>query len=119
MKKRNPVLILLLVLLAIMAMGVGPCATVDVKVPAVSEMTPLDRATMAMDVYANMSKDYRAQVARPNLSAAEKQVLETKYAILKEAGPKVKTYNEIVKGTKPPDAALAEWIVAFLNNYRY
>lgn len=95
------------------------CATQMATVQSIGSMTPQDKSTLAMDVYTKMSKDYRAKVAQPNLSAAEKQILEAKYLILKEAGPKVDQYNKIVKGNLPMDAALAEWINAFLNNYRY
>ena len=85
----------------------------------VDSMTPLDKATLAMETYTKMSKDYRAQVAKPNLSAAEKEILKTKYAILVEAGPKVDAYNKAVKGNLPLDQMLAQWVEAFITQYRY
>jgi hypothetical protein len=95
------------------------CAELSVKVPAVSEMSNLDKATLAMDVYTRMSKDFRTRVALPNLSAAEKEVLGTKKTILDLAGPKIKAFNEMVKGNLPVDKELASWIDAFLVQYRY
>lgn len=95
------------------------CAAVQQTQQAVTAMSPMDKATLAMDVYTKMSKDYRAKVTQPNLSTTEKEILKTKYTILTEAGPKVDAYNKAVKGNLPVDAVLAEWISAFLNNYRY
>lgn len=108
-----------LCLVVMLVLGLVACAELNVRVPAVSEMSNLDKATLAMDVYTKMSKDYRVRVALPNLSAAEKEVLGTKKAIMELAGPKIKMYNEVVKGNLPVDKALGEWIDAFLVQYRY
>lgn len=108
-----------LAFVVVFAVGLWSCATMNVKVPVVSEMSNLDKATLAMDVYTRMSKDFRVRVALPNLSAAEKEVLGTKKAILDLAGPKVKAFNDMVKGNLPVDKALADWIDAFLVQYRY
>ena len=95
------------------------CGTFSMHIKPVSEMTPLEKATTAMAVYNDMADSYKMRVALPDLSAAEKQVLQTEYDVLKKAWPIVDAYYKAVKEGLPVTPAVVEYINNFLITYRY
>jgi len=95
------------------------CTTMNLGIKPVSEMTPLEKATTAMAVYNDMADSYKVKVALPDLSTAEKQVLQTEYDVLKKAWPVVDAYYKAVKEGQPITPAVVEYINNFLITYRY
>jgi len=95
------------------------CGTFNMNIKPVSEMTPLEKATTAMAVYNDMADSYKVKVALPDLSTAEKQVLQTEYDVLKKAWPVVDAYYKAVKEGLPITPAVVEYINNFLITYRY
>ena len=102
----------------VLLIGIVAC-TQNIQVPAISDMEPQEKATMAMEIYLKMRASYENSVKLPNLSAAEKEVLRTKRDLLEKAGPIIKEYNDSVVSGTPLSVATAQWIDAFLTQYRY
>ena len=109
--KRLTVGVCLVVLLAVFACGQ--------RVMLLADMTPQEKATVAMQIYLGMRASYEERVALPSLSEAEKEVLQGVRNLLTSAGPKIKAYNEMVKGNQPIDEAVVTWVESFLRQYRY
>lgn len=95
------------------------CAT-SLHIKSLGEMTPLEKATLAAGIYNDKVDDYRIKVALPNLSPAEKTVLQTEYQIFQKAWPMIDAYYKAAKGTGPSvSTATIEYINTFLATYRY
>ena len=109
--KRLTVGICLVVLLSVFACGP--------RILTLAEMGPQEKATAAMQIYLGMRTSYEERVALTDLSEAEKEVLQGVRNLLTIAGPKIKAYNEMVKGTVPMDTAVVIWVEYFLRQYRY
>jgi len=108
-----------LVVCILLVLSMVGCATMNLGIKPVSEMTPLEKATTAMAVYNDMADSYKMRVALPDLSTAEKQVLQTEYDVLKKAWPVVDAYYKAVKEGLPVTPAVVEYINNFLITYRY
>jgi len=65
--------------------------------------------------YLSQSNDYMVQVAKPNLTEAQKDVLRQKREILVEAQPLIIVYGEIVMQGGTPSVAQEQAIIALLN----
>jgi hypothetical protein len=107
-----------LVLMVIALVGLVACATTDVKSPAVSAMSDSEKVTAAKEVYDRYNKDYQNRSKISGLNDEQKEVLQRRKKILDDAAPKIKAYDEAVKGNLPIDKDLAKWMDAFLKKYR-
>jgi hypothetical protein len=105
--------------LMIVLVGLVACATAyaAAKSPAVSEMSDSEKVTAAKAVYEKYNKDYQNRSKVSGLNDAAKEELQRRKKILDEAGPKIKAYDEAVKGNLPIDKDLAKWMDAFLKKY--
>ena len=106
--------------LMIVLVGFVACATVDAasKGPAISAMSDSEKVTAAKAVYEKYNKDYQNRSKISGLNDEQKETLRKRKIILDEAAPKIKAYDEAVKGNLPIDKDLAKWMDAFLKKYR-
>jgi len=114
MKRR----ILPLTVILALAVFLGGCALTqqagDLK--TIDEMTPKERATWFTSVYNSQDRDYRAQVARPNLTADQKAVLKQKKAIMIQLYPMIQTYNLYIESGAVPTKEVEDRIIEMINN---
>jgi uncharacterized protein YceK len=109
-----------LVVCILLVLSMAGCATMNLGIKPISEMTPLEKATTAMSVYNDRADAYKAKVALPDLSSAERAVLRAEYETLKQAWPVIDAYYNAVKGNgQPITTAIVEYINNFLVTYRY
>ena len=105
-----------LVLIAIAAMALTACAALQAPE---QELTPLQKAekaaTWMQETYSAQYDDYKTMRAKPDLTEAQKEVLRTKYAILAEAEPLIKTFRDAVRADTVPSPELESQIMALLN----
>ena len=108
-----------LVLMTVLV-GLVACATAyaAAKGPDVSAMSPSEKATAAKAVYEKYNKDYQSRAKIAGLNDAAKEELQRRKKILDDAAPKIKSYDEAVKGNLPIDKDLAKWMDDFLKKYR-
>lgn len=115
MRHRRSVIVLLA-----LALIMSYACTKNINVKPVAEMTPKEKSLAAMRIYNSEVDNYKAKLALPNLSAAEKQVLHVEYAALQRAWPVIKAYDDYVQGvTTTIDEAIITQINQFLISYRY
>jgi hypothetical protein len=77
-----------------------------------------EKVSAAKAVYEKWSKTYESRAKIPNQNEMAVEQLEKMKRNLNEAGPKIKAYDEAVKGNLPVDKDLAKWMDAFLTKYR-
>lgn len=84
-----------LILIPILLAGLlCSCSTLNIGTPSdPSKLTPKQFATFAMGLYNRQYADYKAQVASPGLTDAQKQILVKKKAILAQAYPLISTFD--------------------------
>lgn len=80
-----------------------------------SEQTHKDRLTWMMGVYNAQDRDYRAMAAMPNLTQAQKTVLQNKKKIMTQAYPLIDAYRLTVEGGGTPDQNTEQMILNLLN----
>jgi hypothetical protein len=96
----QPRLILALLLcLALTAACAGPA------VKPITEWSPKQRAAYFMGVYNSQHDAYKAQVAYPDLTAAEKDVLRAKKRALVAVYPMIQAYDLVVAAGGVPSAS--------------
>jgi hypothetical protein len=107
-------------ILMIVLVGLVACATAyaAAKGPDVSAMSDSEKVTAAKEVYDKYNKDYENRSKISGLNDEQKEVLQRRKKILDDAAPKIKAYDEAVKGKLPIDKDLAKWMDAFLKKYR-
>ncbi len=71
----------------------------------ITEWTPKQRAAYFMSVYNSQYDAYKAQVASPNLTAAERDVLQAKKKVLVAVYPMVQAYDLVVASGGVPSAS--------------
>lgn len=112
--------LIVLSLACCMVSCVVSCAAFTTHVKPISEMTPLEKATLAMSTYNNMADNYRIRVTLPNLSDAEKNVLHTEYKLMTRMWPAIDLYY---RAAKDPSVSVTEAVIIqvseFLKTYRY
>jgi len=106
--------------LMIVLVGLVACATAyaAAKSPDVSVMSDSEKVTAAKAVYDKYNKDYQNRSKIAGLNDAAKEELQRRKKVLDDAAPKIKAYDEAVKGNLPIDKDLAKWMDAFLKKYR-
>jgi hypothetical protein len=94
--------------------------TQNLNIKPVADMTPKEKSLVAMRIYNSQVDSYKAKMALPNLSAAEKKVLQIEYATFERTWPVIKAYDDYVQGiTATIDEAVITQINQFLISYRY
>jgi len=116
--ERNTVFLLMVLLVLLVAFLVG-CAgfmqqTGDLK--SIDDMTPKERATWFTSVYNSQDRDYRAMVARSDLTTEQKHILRKKKAIMTQLYPMIQTYNLYIESGAVPTKEVEDRIIEMINN---
>ena len=119
-RTRLMVVALLLTWTMITALCVLSSSCANMQLKPVQEMTPKEKSLAAIKIYNGLVESYKAKLGLPNLSAAEKKVLNYEYATIQKTWPAIKAYDDFVQGLTPTvDDAIISQINQFLATYRY
>ena len=80
-----------------------------------SEQTPKDRLVWMQGIYNAQDRDYRARAVLPNLTPAQKTILQKKKAIMMQVYPLIDAYRLTVNQGGKPDQATEQTILNLLN----
>ena len=80
-----------------------------------SEQTPQDRLVWMLGIYNAQDKDYRSMAVMPNLTPAQKSVLQNKKKVLTQVYPLIDAYRITVNQGGTPDANTEQMILNLLN----
>lgn len=83
---------------------------------SLSEMNPKERATWMMGIYNSQARDYKAMVARPDLTNEQKDTLRKKKAVLSQVWPLIKTYTAYVDSGATPTKDVEDQIITLIND---
>ncbi len=109
---RKNIFILFIAFLLLVPYG---CMHKEGSLKPFSEMSPMEKATFFMSVYNSQAEDYKAMVAKPNLTNDQKQVLRNKKKLLSEVYPLIGAYTTYVDAGAMPDAATEAAIMEIIN----
>lgn len=92
----------------------------NINIKPVAEMTPKEKSLAAMKIYNAQVDAYKAKLALPDLSAAEKKVLRVELATFEKTWPVIKAYDDYVQGlTTSVEEAIIIQINRLILDYRY
>jgi hypothetical protein len=100
------------------AVGILLCfaaCTANMAMKPWSEQTPKDRLVWMLGIYNAQDRDYRSMVAMPNLTAAQKSVLQNKKKVMTQVYPLIDAYRITVNQGGTPDQATEQTILNLLN----
>jgi hypothetical protein len=100
--------------LAILILFTLAC-TANMTMKPWSEQTPKDRLVWMTGLYNAQDKDYRAMADLPNLTPAQKQVLQNKKKIMLQVYPLIDAYRITVESGGTPSQATEQTILNLLN----
>ena len=104
-----------LVLAVVLTLSFLASCTANMAMKPWSEQTPKDRLVWMLGIYNAQDRDYRSMAAMPNLTDAQKKVLQTKKAIMVQAYPLIDAYRITVEGGGTPSASTEQMILNLLN----
>lgn len=104
-----------LLLVLVLAL-VASCAEFSVGPKPFDEMTPKEKATLMMGMFNSQARDYKAMVARPDLTEDQKVILRKKKQILDTVRPMIKTYNTYIEHGAVPSQEVEDRIMQHLND---
>jgi hypothetical protein len=81
----------------------------------VSDMTPKEKAAFFMGVYSSQAEDYKAMVARTNLTIEQKKILNAKHKILTQVYPLIEKYTGYVDAGGLPTPEVEASIIDLIN----
>lgn len=81
-----------------------------------SEMTPKEKATWMMGIYNAQARDYKAMVARPDLTNEQKEVLRKKKDVMTQVWPMINTYNAYVDSGAVVNKSTEDQIIKLIND---
>lgn len=112
--------LLTIIFVCCLASCVASCTTFNAKIKSLDEMTPREKAVLAMSIYSDMKEDYELHNALPDLSMAEKKILNAKYKTLKNTWPAIDIYY---RASTDPTVTVTEEVIKqvndFITTYRY
>ena len=114
MKMANTKVRLTSYLLILVAIGCLAC-TANMAMRPWSEQTPQDRLVWMLGIYNAQDRDYRSMAAMPNLTPAQKTVLQNKKKIMTQVYPLIDVYRKTVNGGGTPDQNTEQQILNLLN----
>jgi hypothetical protein len=91
------------------------CIHKEGSLKPVSEMTPKEKATFFMSVYNSQAEDYKAMIAKPNLTNEQKQVLRKKKEVLTQVYPLIQSYTTYVDAGAVPSPEVEASITDLIN----
>ena len=115
MKNRKTFLILIVLAVALSAIG---CATVNVKpMPTdnTAKLSTTGKAAMILSAYNSQALSTKNMSNRPNLTDAQKDLVRRKKAILVRMDSKVKAFGLIVKGGGVPSSSDEQELYSFID----
>lgn len=98
------------------AFGCIPQAGKGEGIKTLAEMTSKEKATWMMGIYRSQDKDFRNQVARPDLTNEQKAILREKKKIMTQAWPLIKTYTSYVDSGAVPTREVEDQIIKLIND---
>jgi hypothetical protein len=104
-----------LIVVAFLLVGLASCMHKEGSLKPVSEMTPKEKATFFMSVYNSQAEDYKAMVAKPNLTNEQKQVLREKKKVLTQVYPLIQSYTTYVDAGAVPTPEVEASITNLIN----
>lgn len=93
----------------------GLACTANMTMKPWSEQTTQDRLTWMLGIYNAQDRDYRAMAAMPNLTPAQKTVLQNKKKIMVQVYPLIDAYRITVNQGGTPDKNTEQTILNMLN----
>lgn len=91
------------------------CATLGIQSKPWAERTPQEKALAILESYNSVYKDTMSMALMPNLTEAQKQMVRSKKAMLKEVYPLIQIYVGIIESGGIPSAADEQAILDLLN----
>lgn len=89
------------------------CATLGFK--AWADRTPKEKAVVFLEQYNTQYRDTFKMATDPNITVAQKEIVKTKKAILKELWPLIDVYVGIVDSGSVPSKASEDKILDLIN----
>lgn len=89
------------------------CATSGLK--SFDDMTHKERATWMMGVYNSQARDYKALVARSDLTNSQKEALRYRKELLTQLWPLINTYTVYVDSGAVPTKEVEDAIIRIIN----
>ena len=117
MSRYTPKRVIIPVMLLMALMIAGCTANVGLVPP--EQMQPRELATYAMRVYNQQFDGYMQKAALPNLSDAEKKILQVQKKWLDGAWPVIRTFNYYVDNGQMASQELKQQLITYLNTVRY
>lgn len=102
------------VILMIFLFSCVPGQKSDLK--SISDMTPKERVTWMLSVYNSQTRDYKAMVAKTDLTNEQKEVLRKKKAIMIQVYPMINTYTTYVDSGAVPTKEVEDQIIDLIND---
>lgn len=81
-----------------------------------SEMTHKERATWMMGIYNSQARDYKAMVARADLTNEQKDILRKKKSIMTQVWPMINTYTKYIDSGAAPTKEVEDDILKLIND---
>jgi hypothetical protein len=81
-----------------------------------SEMTHKERATWMMGIYNSQARDYKAMVARTDLTNEQKDILRKKKSIMTQVWPMINTYTTYINSGAVPTKEVEDQIIKLIND---
>lgn len=103
-----------LIVVAFLLVSFG-CMHKEGSLKPVSEMTPKEKVTFFMSVYNAQADDYKAMIAKPNLTNEQKQVLREKKEVLTQVYPFIQSYKTYVDAGAVPSPEVEASIMDLIN----
>ncbi len=88
----------------------------DKGLKSFADMSHKERATWMMGIYNSQARDYKAMVARPDLTNAQKDILRKKKAALTEVYPLISTYTTYIESGAIPTKIVEDEILKIIND---
>lgn len=112
MKRKIVPILVSIVLLA----GLIGCAQLGIgTVTDPTKMSPKQLATFAMGLYNRQYDSYKTDIANPNLTVAQKEMLPKRKAIMTRAWPIISGFDLLVASGQKPTREQEQSIIALVN----
>jgi hypothetical protein len=105
-----------IILFVVLLFALGACVSAEKGGKSLSEMTPKEKATWFMGIYNSQARDYKAMVARKDLTNEQKDILRKKKSIMTEVWPLINTYIAYVDTGAVVTKTVEDEIIGLVND---
>ncbi len=105
-----------LILLAVVFLVSCVTTNQDKGLKSFSDMSHKERATWMMGIYNSQARDYKAMVARTDLTNAQKDILRKKKAALTQVYPLISTYTTYIDSGAIPTRQVEDEILQLITD---